>query len=40
MTRDTSVIEQVDEIHGEPLRDQVDELREFIRSGGQMMGEM
>lgn len=40
MTRDTSVIEQVDDIHGEALRDQVTELKEFIRSGGQMMGEM
>jgi len=38
MTRDTSVIEQVDDIHGEALRDQVTELKEFIRSGGQMMG--
>ena len=40
MTRDTAVIEEVDEFHGGPLRDQVNELREFIRSGGQMMGEM
>ena len=36
MTRDTAVIEDVDEFHGEPLRDQVNELREFVRSGGQM----
>ena len=38
MTRDTAVIEQVDEYHGGPLRDQLNELREMIHSGGEMMG--
>jgi plastocyanin len=38
MTRDTEVIAQVDDFHGEPLRDQVHELREMIQRGGEMMG--
>lgn len=38
MTQDAAAIEQADEIHGKPMRDQVHELREFVRSGGQMEG--
>lgn len=38
MTRSTGIIEEVDEYHGTPLRNQVHELREMIISGGESMG--